>query len=719
MEPMARMSTEDMRIAESQVVIEQSPAICEQVAKLAEKDSVGVSGASSVDHVASPASARVGGPDAVRPSCTGETALSTGQRSSLMHPARPILHGGSEDEEAEDENAVTEHHEGWSQTRLTVHRILSGDIPKKGWNVFDSCMGAIIIFNIVLMIVETDMTAECDAEIADECVHAWVNISNMVLLVIYTLESAMRMYAMRKKFFSSKWNLLDLTIVVCGWVGVILQDVEELRRVNILRLLRVARVIRVAKILKRAPTLMNMISGFVGAMQAMFWGLILILLMLVMWSLLAVELVYPETKKMNMSDDDPCREAFSTVMRATLTFFQTLVAGDSWGACSIGIIHNAPHLYIIFAFSLVTVQLGFTNLVLAVIVDKANEARDLSKEEAVRRRKRDEVNSVKAWRSVMQSMDVDGNGTLSLDELMNGYVSKPAIRDMLDHMHVRRRDLLELFRLMDLDESNDLQYEEFVDALFRAQTQDTRMYLMFMQLRLQKIELGLDEKMKREFNAVKEHISETISQHLGGRSRGIPLPISHPTDAMQKGASKVAPAQPATNDAGVLAEGAQATKYFAPDATHSAAPPSAEPTGWRAALGIAAEPSCPARPPNVVETALGEELRAMRLSLERRLDVVAEEIVLSASRLGARQDAFVEALCASSRPQGTPPPTAALERATVEVHSDFHALAKSGGAARVDGRGRASPRRQTADAAPYADFGETLNCGHGHLTCNV
>lgn len=78
---------------------------------------------------------------------------------------------------------------------------------------------------------------------------------------------------------------------------------EVIKRVNVLRLLRVARIFRVAKILRRFPVLMNFIGGFVGAMQAMFWGLVLILILLVMWSLMAVELIYPESQKLTWAED--------------------------------------------------------------------------------------------------------------------------------------------------------------------------------------------------------------------------------------------------------------------------------------------------------------------------------------------------------------------------------------------------------------------------------
>lgn len=438
--------------------VEQRPAISDDVAG-PDKECEGARACGTIvleevacnaQHAASAVRSRRA--EDVRPALTSEVVSMAG--SSVMHLAQPLPFEGEDDED--EAQTPPDPTEGWAPARRFVYRLLAGDIPKKDWNLFDTVMGAIIVFNVLVMIIETDQGADCDAEMAEDCVEPWIGISNMCLLIIYTVESAMRIYVERRNFYTSRWNLLDITIVFCGWVGVVLQDVEELRRVSILRLLRVARVIRVAKFLKRAPTLMQMIGGFVGAMQAMFWGLILILVLIVAWSLLAVELVYPESKKLDLSEDDMCKYAFSTVMRSTLTFFQTLVAGDSWGACSLGIIHVAPHLFLLFALSLVTVQLGFTNLVLAVIVDKANEARDLSKEEAALKKQREESKSVRAWRQVMKSMDEDGNGTLSAQELMEGYMKKPSVRSMLDAMHVRRKDLSELFRLMDMDNSKDL-----------------------------------------------------------------------------------------------------------------------------------------------------------------------------------------------------------------------------------------------------------------------
>ena len=76
-----------------------------------------------------------------------------------------------------------------------------------------------------------------------------------------------------------------------------------------------------------------------------------------------------------------CLAAFSSIFEAIVIYFQTLVAGDSWGQCMIPIVHHHPWTILFFAAALITVTLGFMNLILAVIVDNATKAREGDQEE--------------------------------------------------------------------------------------------------------------------------------------------------------------------------------------------------------------------------------------------------------------------------------------------------------------------------------------------------
>jgi len=52
------------------------------------------------------------------------------------------------------------------------------------------------------------------------------------------------------------------------------------------------------------------------------------------------------------------------------------VAGDSWGAISVPVIENHPWMGVILISIVFTVSLGLMNLMLAVIVERAAEARE-------------------------------------------------------------------------------------------------------------------------------------------------------------------------------------------------------------------------------------------------------------------------------------------------------------------------------------------------------
>merc|ERR1719359_2715100 len=105
----------------------------------------------------------------------------------------------------------------------------------------------------------------------------------------------------------------------------------------------------------------------------------MILVVLMMWSIVTVELVHPlneEIAKEGLYDGcDRCPRAFASVAQAMLTFIQTIIAGDSWGTLALPLIEKQPWTALIFMSVLLTVQLGLLNLILAVIVDRAAEAR--------------------------------------------------------------------------------------------------------------------------------------------------------------------------------------------------------------------------------------------------------------------------------------------------------------------------------------------------------
>jgi len=414
----------------------------------------------------------------------------------------------------------------WGACRRSFFRVLTWRHPSSGTVVFDAAMGVVILVNITLMIRQTDWAAACELDDPEACIPEWANRFDNFLLSLYAVELGMRLFVYRCACFRSPWTMLDMAIVGIGVLGIALASIPELKRINVLRMLRVARFLRFIRILKRFPTLCNMVGGFVGAMHAMAWGILMILLLLVAWSLFAVEFIHPINKRVNAEADVRCANAFQSVLSSTLLFFQTLVAGDSWGACAIPIIEEEPWTYGLFAGALVTVQLGFTNLVLAIIVDKAAEAREGSKEEQRAQRARQQVESFETWRSAMKQLDTDASGSISEQELMAGY-SHPRIKETLEEMNITKNDLRTLFHLMDHDGTGQLSYHLFLESFYKAQVQDPKVYLMVMQLRMQTVE----KQVAKSHEACMQTMASVVREAMAAMGPGPPAAAAGPPSA--------------------------------------------------------------------------------------------------------------------------------------------------------------------------------------------
>ena len=81
-------------------------------------------------------------------------------------------------------------------------------------------------------------------------------------------------------------------------------------------------------------------------------------------AMLMVEMLHPLIKDNPdfASCGDLCLEATSSVMRANLLLFQTVIAGDSWGLIAVPLILKHPETAIIFVLSLLTLVFGVLRL---------------------------------------------------------------------------------------------------------------------------------------------------------------------------------------------------------------------------------------------------------------------------------------------------------------------------------------------------------------------
>lgn len=397
----------------------------------------------------------------------------------------------------------------WSDARCLVAFML-----RSKW--FELLLAVILLFNISLVVVDTDQRAACrmaDAQ-ADCPTASWLRYLNYLLLAFYCTELGARVFVRRLAFFGHRWNILDLSIVLVGILAEALEDTAV--PVSILRVCRILRLFRVLRFVHQFRELYMMLHGLLSTLKTICWAAVLMLGLLTLWSVLAVEFLHPIVQRMHRdnlwTECSRCPAALESVMKANLTFFETIVVGDNWGDLAVPLIKEHWVTAAVFLGVTFTCSIGLTNLIFAVIIDQAAEAReeDLKHQVAMKLQKQERAR--RRFMQICSQLDTDGDGSVSRQELIDGFEKTPEFQRVCQLLDVDREDLDCIYQIMDLDKSGDVSYQEFASILTHLKAQDTRTMLMFIKFYVHEIWSKVDEQLTVTKDEILEKVSFTAKQ---------------------------------------------------------------------------------------------------------------------------------------------------------------------------------------------------------------
>ena len=180
-----------------------------------------------------------------------------------------------------------------------------------------------------------------------------------VILAIFTVEIALRLYAHGFKFFRDPWSIFDFTIVAIALI-------PASGPFTVLRALRILRVLRLISVV---PSLRKVIGGLISALPGI--GSIFVLLMLVFYvfAVMATKLygaTFPEW--------------FGSIPASIYTLFQVMTL-ESW---SMGIVRPVmevhPSAWLFFVPFIASTAFTVLNLFIGVIVSAMQEEHESTAE---------------------------------------------------------------------------------------------------------------------------------------------------------------------------------------------------------------------------------------------------------------------------------------------------------------------------------------------------
>eukprot|EP00929_Paragymnodinium_shiwhaense_P101490 TRINITY_DN64637_c0_g1_i1.p1 TRINITY_DN64637_c0_g1~~TRINITY_DN64637_c0_g1_i1.p1 ORF type:complete len:837 (-),score=199.67 TRINITY_DN64637_c0_g1_i1:293-2803(-) len=390
----------------------------------------------------------------------------------------------------------------------------------------DSTIGIIIVMDFLVICRDTDVQASGEQQ------ERWVTYAMALFFLLYISEWLTRLFVYRLRVFESNGNNLDLAVICISVIEYALQwsmstgspsTLILLRMIRLCRLLRLLRVIKLFKSLKELRRLMQMMST---CAKTLFWSFLMCGLVMCIWSVLAVELVNPIAMKLEAEglwpDCDRCGRAFSTVVHANLTFFQTVLAGDSWGLLAVPIIEDSPYTASIFIGVVLTILFGVMQMITAVVVDTFADLRKNDVNSLVQEIDAEEIAEKKMLAKIFDKIDEDKSGAVSYDELEEGARRVNEFRNWLRVMDIDAQDLWQLFQIIDEDGSGEIDPTEFIDALYRMKNTDSKTATKFVK----HIVEGL-EKRQGEMALKMEGIEGMMEQQITSAASSEPLSARH------------------------------------------------------------------------------------------------------------------------------------------------------------------------------------------------
>jgi len=349
----------------------------------------------------------------------------------------------------------------WPYRRQVIAKLVTSDF-------FLGVMGVVIMLNTVLMLIETDLRANCDDPKSSECPAngIFITLPDRICFIIYVMELAMRLYAYQNRFCYSMWNIIDAMVVVMALVGELVQN--SIQNAALIRLIRIFRVVRVLRVMTLFHELYLMLTSLASTMRTIFWACVMLCIVLSILSLVAVELLNPLQKQMAAESDDDCERcsvAFSSIKRSMVTFFYTIIMGDGIADVFVPLIERDITAAVFIVLSVAIVYLGFSNLVLSVIVEKGQEARaqDTTYQAILAKKIKDQARKelLKLW----EQLDEDGSNSLTLMELTQQYEKSENFRDYFKSMDIDLPFLRYAFTVMDPDGDGKCSFQDFAETV--------------------------------------------------------------------------------------------------------------------------------------------------------------------------------------------------------------------------------------------------------------
>lgn len=256
--------------------------------------------------------------------------------------------------------------------------------------VFQGIILFVIVFNAVIMGIETIRNLSADAQFALATI-------NTLCLCIFVAEIIVKLLAYGLEYFKDPWNWFDIIIVGVSMVSG-LAFMSAFRAVRVLRVLKSLKALRGTKLIGHVKKLQIIIDAIVKSIPSIGWTGVLLLLIYYIFALIGVNLF-----------GEAFPDWFGTIGKAMYTLFQVMTL-ESWSmGISRPVMAEFSYAWAYFVPFVLLSSFVVMNVVVGIVVnaiDEVNaEAAAEAANEAEEKAPISNADLVKEMRSLKEQLD--------------------------------------------------------------------------------------------------------------------------------------------------------------------------------------------------------------------------------------------------------------------------------------------------------------------------
>jgi len=229
---------------------------------------------------------------------------------------------------------------------------------------------------------------------------------------------------------------------------------------RVLRGLRVVRLVRLVRVLRLIRELRTIVVSIANSMKSLLWTIVLLLFLVYVVGVVFTQMVNEHGKahpEQMVDSDQPLVKFYGSVPRTLFTLYEATMGGVDWDdVCRPLMDQISPWVGIIFALYIAFTVLAVMNVVTGVFVESALQSAMADRD----------VDLVTRLRELFMRTDADLSGVISWSEFQSN-LDQPEMKFFFRSIDLDLSEARGLFRLLDVDESGEIDAEEFVMGCLR------------------------------------------------------------------------------------------------------------------------------------------------------------------------------------------------------------------------------------------------------------